>query len=130
MFIFDKTFKMNFKKYMILCSLGIAISSCSNNSTDDLESKTLAPEKVSYLRDIKPIIETNCLNCHTNPPTNYAPMSLINFEEVRDATLDRGLIDRISRAQGSEGMMPNGGTKLPQSKIDLIIKWQVQGFQE
>ena len=56
-------------------------------------------------------------------------MPLVDFEKVKQAVLSRGLIDRISRDQGSEGMMPLGGMKLPQNKIDIIVKWRDQDFQ-
>ena len=51
------------------------------------------------------------------------------YEKVKQAVLSKELINRISRAQGSEGMMPQGRMKLPQNKIDIIVKWKDQGFQ-
>ena len=55
-------------------------------------------------------------------------MQLTTYDDVKNAILTRGLIDRISRTQGSGGMMPNGGTRLPQATIDKIIRWQTDGF--
>lgn len=103
------------------------VTGCSSNSPDDLEGPI--PANVTYSEHIRPIIETNCIGCHQEPPVNGAPMSLNNLEKVKEAVLSRGLIDRISRAQGTEGMMPNGGTRLPQTKIDIIVKWRDQEFQ-
>ena len=40
------------------------------------------------------------------------------------------LLERISREQGASGMMPNLGTRLPQSTIDLIIDWNTDGLLE
>lgn len=101
---------------------------CVNDSESDLTNPV--PEKISYVQDIKPIIENNCLFCHTNPPQNGAPMSLVTLLDVRNAIENRGLLDRISRPQGSDGMMPNGGTRLPQTSIDIIIKWRDDGFSD
>ncbi|HKX86567.1 MAG TPA: hypothetical protein VJL37_07835 [Flavobacterium sp.] len=101
---------------------------CVSDSESDLTNPV--PEIVSYASDVKPIIENNCLFCHTNPPQNGAPMSLITLLDVRNAIENRGLLDRISRPQGADGMMPNGGTRLPQSSIDLIIKWRDDGFAD
>ena len=115
-------------KYIVLSILSMVLFlSCTNNSPDDLIEVTI---NVKYNSEIKNIIEANCLNCHSNPPTNGAPMQLTSYEAVKIAVQNRGLIDRISREQGSGGMMPLGGTRLPQSSIDQIIEWQTNGFPE
>lgn len=101
---------------------------CSNHSTDDLVDLNTQP--VSYNNQIRQIIDSNCLFCHQDPPINFAPMRLTTYQDVKNAVLTRGLIDRISRPQGAPGMMPNGGTRLPQPLIDQIIKWQNEGFAE
>ena len=113
-------------KFLIVLTISCSFFSCSNNSTDDLTEPPA--EIISYNKDIAPIISSNCIFCHTNPPVNGAPMSLSTYDNVKDAIKTRGLLDRISRAQGAPGMMPNGGMKLPQSSIDKIIKWQTDGF--
>lgn len=101
---------------------------CSNESTDDLTEPI--PVKVSFNKDVKPITDANCIPCHNNPQLNGAPMSLLTKLQVEDAIVNRGLLDRISRPQGAPGMMPNGGTRLPQNSIDIIKKWQQDGFLE
>lgn len=117
------------KKILFILTPCLALLlSCSNESTDDLVNPV--PEKVSYSRDVKPITDANCIPCHKNPPVNGAPMSLLTKLQVQDAIVNRGLLDRISRPQGSPGMMPNGGTRLPQNSIDIIKKWQTDGFLE
>jgi hypothetical protein len=50
-------------------------------------------------------------------------MPLTTYAEVKDAILNRGLLNRISLAQGTPGMMPNGGQRLPQATIDKIFEW-------
>ena len=115
------------KLLITLTLTSVFITSCSSNSTDDLVGPI--PVNVTYENDVKEIIESNCISCHQEPPINGAPMSLADFESVKQAVLSRGLIDRISRDQGSEGMMPLGGMKLPQNKIDIIVKWRDQEFQ-
>lgn len=102
--------------------------SCSENSTDDLIDTTNTT--VTYTSQVKNIIDTNCLFCHQSPPINGAPMQLTTYNEVKNAIINRGLIDRISRPQGTSGMMPNGGTRLPQATINKLIEWQNGGFLE
>ncbi len=122
-----KNKEMN-KYKLILATFSTILYSCSSESTNDLTNSI--PERVSYTKDIKPITDANCIPCHNNPPLNGAPMSLLTKLQVQDAIVNRGLLDRISRPQGAPGMMPNGGTRLPQSSIDIIKKWQTDGFLE
>ena len=105
-----------------------SLFSCSNDSESDLTIPT--PILVKYTSDVRPIIQANCIPCHTDPPVNGAPMRLTTYDDVKYAINNRGLLDRISRPQGAPGMMPNGGTRLPQSSIDLITKWKTDGFVE
>lgn len=103
--------------------------SCTNDSTDDLIGDPDL-ENLSYTDDIKSIIDNNCISCHAATPINGAPMSLTTYENVKNAIQTKGLIDRISRDQDAVGMMPNGGTRLPQETIDKISAWASQGFKE
>lgn len=101
---------------------------CTNESTSDLIGETA--DEITYTNTVKSIIDNNCVVCHAATPVNGAPMSLTTYENVKNAVLTRGLLDRISRTQGAPGMMPNGGTRLPQDKIDQINTWASEGFQE
>ena len=104
------------------------LSSCSNDSTSDLIEPTNNAVTIKYNTDIASIINSNCLSCHASPPINGAPMQLTTYNDVKNAILTGGLIDRISKAQGSGGMMPEAAMRLPQATIDKIIKWQTDGF--
>lgn len=116
----------------IICfTLPLALAGCTNDSSDDLTEDMIIPgTPVTYSRDVAPIIAANCLGCHTNPPQNGAPIPLTAYAFVKTAVQQHGLIDRISREQGAEGMMPNGGIRLPQNTIEVIKQWEQQGFQE
>ncbi|RKS02200.1 hypothetical protein [Flavobacterium sp. 102] len=121
------------KKNTILISflfLGtVLVSSCSNDSSADLSGIDELDE-VTYTNTVKSIIDNNCIMCHAATPVNGAPMSLTTYENVKQAVLNRGLLNRISREQGSPGMMPNGGTRLPQVVIDQVSTWANQGLIE
>ena len=119
---------MKYKFPIISVLFLLFFSGCAENSTDDLIGVDTAT--VRYTTQVKNIIDSNCLFCHQNPPINGAPMRLTTYEDVKNAILTRGLLDRISRPQGAPGMMPNGGTRLPQPLIDQIVTWQNQGFAE
>jgi uncharacterized membrane protein len=116
-------------KLRLLLIIGIlTLSSCSNESTNDLTNPV--PDKVTYSKDVKPIIDNNCIICHTSPPKNGAPMPLTSKLLIQDAIINRGLINLISLPQGNANLMPYGGTRLPQNSIDIIIKWQQDEFPD
>ena len=116
--------------YLILSIGFLFVSSCSQSTYDDIEADDEPiPDVVTYL-DIKSAIDNNCLNCHSNPPQNGAPMSLVTYDNVVEAVLNRDLLDRISRNEGEDGLMPLGGPRLPQTTIDLIFQWEEDGLLE
>lgn len=115
-------------KYLFFTSF-LFVVSCSSNSEDDLINP-VSLSTTKYTENVKPIIDNNCIICHGSTPTNGAPMSLVTYAQVKDAVQNRGLLDRISRTQGAPGMMPNLGTRLPQSTIDLIVDWNTDGLLE
>ncbi len=104
--------------------------SCANNTLDDVtEELETTPEIVTYI-DVKPIVSGNCISCHSNPPQNGAPMSLETYLDVKNAVLNRDLLNRISLPEGNSNLMPKGGPRLPQSNIDLFNKWNQDGLLE
>jgi hypothetical protein len=107
----------------------LSLVSCTNDSTSDLIDNSVL-DSVSYNENVKPIINNNCISCHGTIPANGAPMSLATYQNVKDAVLNRGLIDRISRGEGEPGHMPLGGPRLPQNLINIIIQWQSEDFPE
>ncbi|MEH6535696.1 MAG: hypothetical protein V7719_04840 [Psychroserpens sp.] len=109
--------------------IGVLAFNCSNISEEDLIDTTPLPTTVTYLNNVKSIIDNNCVLCHSNPPINGAPISLVTFENVKSAIENNGLISRIS-SNDLAFLMPFGGPRLPQNKIDLIIQWETNGLLE
>lgn len=105
--------------------------SCSSRDLDDL--KPVQEQDTSgtvTFQDVKFVFETICTQCHSNPPQNGAPMPLVTYLNVKSAVETRGLLDRISRMEGEDGLMPLGGPRLPQATIDLIVQWNEDGLLE
>lgn len=95
-----------------------------NNSCE--ETVTLEPNKmVSFKNEVFPIVQENCLGCHSQPnPSNDYDFSK---PEVFQTIAKTGKIYlAISHADGATAM-PFLGDKLPQAKIDLIKKWIDEG---
>lgn len=118
------------KKLIFLTLLVSSLFSCTNASEDDLiVPAQQLPDPVTYEAHVKPIIQSNCLNCHGNPPQNGAPISLNSYPDVSNAYVNGGLLNRISSQPGESGFMPVGGARLSQFSIDIIEKWEADGFQ-
>lgn len=117
---------MNNKHILYLITLTLTLS-CSYSSEDDLIDTTPIPEVVTYSNNVKPIIDNNCISCHSNPPINGAPISLITYNDVKNAVENNGLISRIS-SNDLGFVMPFGGPRLPQNLIDIIIEWEEDGL--
>ncbi|MDU8886429.1 hypothetical protein RXV94_09680 [Yeosuana sp. MJ-SS3] len=124
------------KKYLIFSASIItifSIISCTNHSENDLLEPVPPdpdPELVTYIDDVKVIIDNNCIFCHNNPPVNGAPNSLTTYDKVKSAVENSNLINRISAQPGEAGFMPFGGTRLPQNLIDKIVQWETDGLLE
>ncbi|MAP79993.1 MAG: hypothetical protein CL526_02775 [Aequorivita sp.] len=118
-------------KPFLIVLFSVLLVSCSTSTYDDIEEiqEENQGEVVTY-QDVAFIFQNNCTACHSNPPQNGAPMPLTTYSEVKNAVQNRGLIDRISREEGAQGLMPLGGPRLPQQQIDLITQWNLDGLLE
>jgi len=114
---------------LILLIMLLLFVSCTNDTESDLLDNQ-APVTITYTNTIKSIMDANCISCHGANPSNGAPNSITTYQNTKDAVLFLGLIDRISKSQGASGMMPYGGTRLPQTTIDQVIAWKNNGFPQ
>ena len=111
------------KKLIFILSLLIVTISCSSDSDDGMSPTPTPITDVTYTGTVKAIIDGNCLNCHGNPTSNNAPMSLTTLAQVQQAVTSRGLITRIEN-----GTMPPNGN-LSAAQIQAIKDWQTDGFE-
>ena len=106
------------------------ILSCTNASESDLIDQIDPEVVITYTEQIKPIFDSNCVACHSNPAINGAGVPLTSLSEVQSSIENTDLIDRINRQSGEGGFIPLGGSRMPQASIDLIIQWESEGFAE
>ena len=114
---------------MVLSALTL-IMSCENSSESDLIEQTDPTENITYSEHIKPIIDANCVACHSNPPVGGASVPMTNFEEVKLVFENTDALDRMNRQPGQSGFMPKYGARLPQASIDLVEQWMNEGYLE
>ncbi|MGQ7946017.1 hypothetical protein [Flavobacterium sp. WC2509] len=121
---------MNAKTLFAVLSFSSVLVGCTNDNPSTLMDDTPMMGLTTYNQNVKPIIDNNCVVCHAAVPKNGAPMSLVTYEQVKQAVLNRGLLTRISLENGNGSLMPSGGPRMPQATIDIIIKWEKEGLLE
>jgi len=104
------------------------VLACTNDSESDLIDEEPIGV-ITYNANIKSLIDSNCLGCHSDPTRNGAPFSLTNFAQVSVSAENGSLLMALNKQTGETGAMPPSG-RLPQSTIDLITKWIEDGQLE
>lgn len=126
---------MKTTKLIILSLLTLCIYSCSNDSESDLIPVVNNPggtdnpneTSINYTDNILTVMQSSCVSCHSSPPTNGAPFSLVNFNQVEQRA--NSILNSISKQNGTPGAMPPSG-RLPQSTINLFEEWINDGKLE
>ena len=103
-------------------SLLVILSSCTYNEL--IPISVCESDTPSFSTCVKPIMDNHCLECHSDASPNG---DLLNYDAIRDYVINGDLLDRIQRAEGSEGFMPLGGNKLDNVQIEILIKWKNNG---
>ena len=122
-------FKMK-NSVSLLVLLFFVFFGCENSSESDLIEQLPLTENITYTEHIKPIIDANCVACHSNPAVGGASVPMTNFEEVRLVFENTDALDRMNRQPGESGFMPLYNTRLPQTSIDLVEQWMNEGYLE
>ena len=124
---------MKIRVFILTSFLAITTISCTYDSEGDFTDIPDEPEQndsgnlVTYVGDIQPLIQNSCVSCHGSPPTNGAPFSLTNYNEVSGrATL---VLAAMARQNGTPGVMPPSG-RLPQATVNLVEQWIADGTPE
>jgi hypothetical protein len=116
----------NMKKLTSLLSLSsmIILCSCDSRTYEDISDNKPIELPVKYTADIKPIIENNCIGCHSE---GSFIKPLATYEQVKNNI--NSILDRIQRPDGDPGKMPKGGSLSP-AQINTFIKWKADGLTE
>lgn len=109
----------------IIAAVGCLVS-CESRTYEEISDNTPITEPVRYDIDIKPIIESRCMGCHSpGGPASFRPLR--NYDEVK-TNIDN-IINRIQRPSGDPLRMPPGGS-LSQSQINFFTQWKTDGLIE
>jgi len=88
-----------------------------------------APRTRTYVQDVRPILEKNCLGCHSPGGTGHLP--LWNYTNARDyakqiVAVVTGKAMPIPRHYG---LLGDKGT-LTKADVDTIVQWAAAGSPE
>ena len=108
-------FQMKVILYVLLtCSAFLSIESCNQ------KPKIISPaDKITYERDIKPLLAVSCNPCHFD--NGISPYKFENYEAVKYKI--EIILSRVNKEQGAKKFMPKDGTKLSPEAIAILRKW-------
>ena len=92
----------------------LIFNSCTWNELPEI---ICVPEEEVYIQSVQPIIEENCMSCHS---TNANSLVILGtYDKVIDAVNNYSLRDEVV-----SGRMPmSGSPPLSQSEINVIKNW-------
>ncbi len=114
--------------FILSCFILFTFSKCKNANEEELYSNVCDTTNLSYSRDIKPILETNCYYCHSGAVISGG-FNMADFNDLAKH-LDNGvLINAINRKTGYP-QMPYLRDKLPTCLINKISAWNNMGHPQ
>ncbi|MGH1519784.1 c-type cytochrome [Chryseobacterium sp. JK1] len=108
---------------LLVAAAATLLVACESRTYEEISDNTPITLPANYTADIKPIMDNNCASCHS--ATSFKP--LVTYDQVKN-NID-GILDRIQRANGVPGKMPQGGS-LSSAQINIFIKWKADGLTE
>lgn len=109
---------------MLCCTIALLLVSCKNDNEEETfpnnngGATTCDTSNVSFSKMIMPMIQNNCLSCHSSTSPR-----LTNFDQIsQNATR---ILGAIKHKPGYKPMPPSGS--LPQCAITQFEAWVNQG---
>ena len=121
------------KKQVILLILAVFLVSAyaiTQNSSTGAASHT----EISYARDVRPMLESRCGNCHMGEFTS-ADLHMDTYESLMAGSQNGPVIVAGSAKESlliqkiSKGEMPKRGPKLTPEQVQILIDWINAGAQ-
>ncbi len=86
---------------------------------------TVPSSQVSFSKDIFPIIQINCLQCH-DAKNHFGGIVIENYMQIAEYGRSGELYNSIQISSFGKAYMPRGG-RLMDCEIELIQAWTKQG---
>jgi hypothetical protein len=81
---------------------------------------------VTYQANVQPVIQANCAPCHIGPGGKQSALN--NYSTAKMAIDD--IVSRIQKNPTDRGFMPFKHPKLPDSTIQVFVRWKNDGLLE
>jgi len=118
----------------------MAIMSWASGAEPPSMQATQPQGKISYYRDIRPILQANCQGCH-QPAKSKGGYVMTSFKglltggDTEGAAVvpehpDKSAIVKMVTPQKGEARMPKGKSPLAEAEVALITTWIEQGAQD
>lgn len=98
------------------------VSGCSKDKTPDNHVDENCTSTISFVNQIKPLIDQNCIGCHG--PSNSTGYTLTNHAEI---STHAAAIVNAMRNEGGFQLMPQYGPALNDTLIQQFSCWINQG---
>lgn len=120
------TTKNRFSRLFILFAVVLISTACYKDNEEDLyPDNGCNTENVSFAQTVWPVLNNNCVSCHSGPGASGG-IRLGNYNEVV-ATIDGGRFLGAIKHESGFSAMPQGGSKLSDCNINQIDAWIAQG---
>jgi hypothetical protein len=123
---------MKIENFVGILLAAVILVACGSSAVTSIDVTTVPADKVSFSKDILPIFQNNCVNCHGggNP---RAGLDLSSYASVM-AGSSNGAVIVPGDPAGSKliqyvqtGRMPKGGGPLPAGEIQTLTNWVQAG---
>lgn len=113
--------------FLIICLTSLACKKVEVK-TKAIENQPIAQEttKITFDKNVQAILVTQCAPCHM--PGGDRINKWDTFAKAK--TYYTAIANRVQRKTSDEGFMPKNGSKLSQNDINIILKWEKDGFLE
>jgi hypothetical protein len=125
------------RSFFLPIAVCVLVFSCSKSNEEDMgtdqgnggNNNTCNTENMSFASDIKPILQSNCYECHSNANYAISGVKLEDYADLKTHTDNGDLIGVITHATGYPEM-PQGKPKLSACNINKIKAWVDAGAQD
>lgn len=114
-----------FRLILFIFVFSVSVSSCYYDVEEELYPAGCNIDSVGFAADIFPIINQNCLICHSDA-ANLGNVSLADYGKVKQYVDSQALLGSI-RHESGYSPMPQGQAKLSKCDIEKIEKWVSEG---
>jgi len=115
----------NIVRYIMMLIAGaMMLTSCYYDNEEELypdQNKACGTAAVSFTNDVQPLIQNNCLTCHS-AAANMGSVTLEGYSNLKTYATNGKLYGVITHSPGYSPM-PKGGQKLSDCNIAIIKRW-------